>query len=240
MTEMYFRMKNVFYLITLLAFLFLQSCSALRSSADLSVSADRRAIEFLKDRSGSIDSLKAELNLNPSDIASPSIDAYLSYEKDGIFRLIGLSPAGFTLFDITVEDGVVTGPIDNFPVKDTFTPGTLVEVIDFYGSDNSGDSTWFIEEISNVYVITQLISSGGMSYPLRRWWINREKMVIIKKELFSDLPDKHAVRLFEAFYRDFRTVNGIMTPFEIIINNGIGRKIGKVRFKKIEYNEDKR
>ena len=231
-------MKIVFYLIILLLIPSLQSCSALRSSANLSVSADRRAIEFLKDRSGSIDSLKAELNLNPSDIAIPSIDAYLSYKKEGFFRLIGLSPAGFTLFDIKVEDGVVTGPIDNFPAKETFTPNTIMEVIDFYGSDNSGDSTWFIEEISNFYVVTQLVNSGGMSYPLRRWWIDRHKMVIIKKELFSDLPDKHGTRLFEAFYRDFRAINGINTPFEIIINNGIGRKSGKVRFKKIEYNED--
>ena len=233
-------MKIVFYLIILLSIPTLQSCSALRPSADLSISNDRRPIEFLKDRSGSIDSLKAELFLSPSDIAVSSIDAYLSYEKYGIFRLIGLSPAGFTLFDIKVEDGVVTDTIGNFPVKETFTPGILMELIDFYGSDNSGDSTWFIEEISNFYVVTQLISSGGISYPLRRWWIDREKMVIIKKELYSDLPDNQGIRLFEALYRDFRTVNGINTPFEIIINNGIGRKTGKVRFKKIEYNEDKK
>ena len=138
-------LKNIPCLITLLAVLLLQSCSTLRSSTDLSVSTDGSAVAFLQNRSGSIKGLKAELNLNPSDITIPSIDAYLSYEKKGVFRLIGLSSAGFTLFDIKVQDGVVTGPVDNFPVNETFALNNLMEVIDFYGSDSSGEFSWFVE-----------------------------------------------------------------------------------------------
>src|SRR4030065_1968349 len=160
-------MKIVIYLIILLSIPFLQSCSALRPPVNLSVSSDTRAYEFLQERLRRVISLKAELNIDPSAVASPSIDAYLSYEKEGVFRLVGFSPAGFTLFDIKVEDGVVSGTISNFPVKDTLTPDTLKEVIDFYGSDNTGDYTWFIEEISNFYVVPQLICSGGMYNPLR-------------------------------------------------------------------------
>lgn len=231
-------MKYVSCLITLLAVLLLQSCSALRSSTELSVSTDRSAIAFLQNRSGSIDRLKAELKLNPSDITIPSIDAYLSYEKEGVFRLIGLSPAGFTLFDIKIEDGVVTGPDDNFPVNETIALKTMVELIDFYGSDAAGGFSWFVEEYRNYYVINQLRSYGGVSYPLRRWWIDKAEMLIIKKELYSDTPDKLGVRLFEALYRDFRPVNDIMIPFEIILRDGKGKMTGKVRFKKIEYYED--
>ena len=233
-------LKNIPCLITLLAVLLLQSCTALRPSTDLSVSTDRSAIEFLQNRSESIDGLKAELNLNPSDITIPSIDAYLSYEKKGVFRLIGLSSAGFTLFDIKVKDGVVTGLVENFPVNETFALNTLMEVIDFHGSDSSGEFSWFVEEYRNYYVVNQLRSYGGVSYPLRRWWIDKSEMLIVKKELYSDTPDKHGVRLFEALYRDFKPVNDIMTPFEIIIRTGSGKKAGKVRFKKIEYYEDKK
>ncbi|HZX49276.1 MAG TPA: hypothetical protein VFF47_08685 [Nitrospirota bacterium] len=233
-------MKIVTYLIILLSILFLQSCSTLRPPVNLSVSSDTRAYEFLQERQRRVISLKAELNIDPSAVASPSIDAYLSYDKEGVFRLVGLSPAGFTLFDIKVEDGVVSGPISSFPVKETLTPETLREVIDFYGSDNTGDYTWFNEETDNFYLVTQLICSGGMSNPVRRWWIDKSEMVIVKKELYSDIPDKHGVRIFEAIYSDFRAVNGMMTPYEIIINNGIGRKIGQVRFKKIGYNEVKK
>ncbi len=229
-------MKIVFYLMTLLSLLFLQSCSALRSSADLSVSTDRRAIEFLQGRSLSIDNLNAELSLNPSDITIPSIDAYLSYDKAGLFRLVGLSSAGFTLFDMKVQDGVVTGPDIKFPVTEISNPEILREVIDFYGSDHDGDSAWFVEEFRNYYVVSQLRSSGGISYPLRRWWIDKTEMVIVKKELYSDRYDKHGVRLFEATYRDFRNISGIMTPFEIIIATDAGSRIGKVRFYRIEYN----
>src|SRR4030067_2937795 len=191
-------MKIVFYLIILLSIPFLQSCSALRPPVNLLVSSDTKGFELLQDRLRSVISIKAELSINPTDFASPSIDAYLSYEKDGIFRLVGLSPAGFTLFDMKVEDGVVSGTISDFPVNDILTPNTLKEVIDFYGSDNTGDKTWFTEEISNFYVVTQLMCSGGMSNPLRRWWIDKTEMVIVKKELYSDIPDKHGVRIFES------------------------------------------
>ena len=231
-------MKYVSCLITLLAVLLLQSCTALRSPTELSVSTDRSAISFLQNRAGSIHRLKAELKLNPSDITIPSIDAYLSYEKEGVFRLIGLSPAGFTLFDIKIEDGVVTGPDDNLPINETIALKTMVELIDFHGSDGAEGFSWFVEEYRNYYVVNQLISYGGVSYPLRRWWIDKAEMLIVKKELYSDTPDKHGVRLFEALYRDFRPVNDIMTPFEIILRDGKGKKTGKVMFKKIEYYED--
>lgn len=231
-------MTNVFYLIILSSVWFLQSCSVLRPPVDLSVSSDTRAFEFLQERSLGVNSLKAELNINPSDIAIPSIVAYLSYRKDGVIRLFGLSPAGFTLFDLNVEDGVVTGSIDRFPAREIISPESMMEVFDFYGGDYSGNFTWFIEEMRDYYIVSQLKRAGAISFPLRRWWIDKKEMRIVKKELFSDTPEKQNVRLFEALYKDFRVLNGIMTPFEIIINNGSGSRIGKVRFKSIVFNED--
>ncbi|MCC6544028.1 MAG: hypothetical protein IT392_05925 [Nitrospirae bacterium] len=233
-------MKIVFYLFILLSIPFLLSCTSVRPPLNLSVSSDTSSFEFLQERLLAVNSLRAELNIKPADVASPSIDAYLSYEKEGIFRLVGLSPAGFTLFDIKLVDGVISGDVSNFPDKDTLPPNIIKEVIDFYGSDNSREYSWFTEETGNLYVVTQLICSGGIANPLRRWWIDKTETVIVKKELYSSLPDKYGVRIFDAIYRDFRAVNGIMTPFEIIINNGIGRKIGRVRFKKIVYNEVKK
>src|SRR3989304_5280076 len=184
-------MKNAFCLIILLTVFFLQSCSGLRSAVDLSVTSDRRALEFLQNRTDSINNLKASLSIKPADIIIPAIDAYLDYEKNHTFRLFGLSPNGFT---------------------------------------------YFIEEMKHYYVINQLRSANGISYPMRRWWIDRRDMIIVRKELFSDLPDKQGVKIFEAVYRNFKDADGIRTSFEVIINDSNGDKIGKIRFNKIEYN----
>jgi hypothetical protein len=116
------------------------------------------------------------------------------------------------------------------------SPEMLREVMDFYGYDRSQDFTYFIEEMKHYYVINQLRSAEGISYPLRRWWIDRRDMVIVRKELFSDLPDKQGVKIFEAVYRNFKDADGVRTSFEVIINDSNGDKIGKIRFNKIEYN----
>ncbi len=229
-------MKNVFCLIILLSMLFLQSCSGLRSSVDLSVSTDRKALEFLQNRTNSINSLKASLRIKPADITVPAIDAYLDYEKDNTFRLTGLSPTGFTLFDIQVIEyqGQVISD-SNLHGNDIFKPEILREMLDFYGSNNSPDTNYFIEEINDYYIVNQIRSDGGIAYPLRRWWIKRDDMVVVRKELYSNLQDNKGVRIFEAQYRDFKSINGIKIPVEIIIKDGTGNQIGNVRFNKVEY-----
>jgi len=249
-------MKNAFCLIILLTVFFLQSCSGLRSAVDLSVTSDRRALEFLQNRTYSINNLKASLSIKPADIIIPAIDAYLDYEKNHTFRLVGLSPNGFTIFEVKIDEnqnnvipaeaGIQTPSIQEhisingldslLHGNDMLSPEIFREVMDFYGYDTSQDVTYFIEEMKHYYVINQLRSANGISYPMRRWWIDRRDMIIVRKELFSDLPDKQGVKIFEAVYRNFKDADGIRTSFEVIINDSNGDKIGKIRFNKIEYN----
>ena len=248
-------MKNASCLIILLSLLFLQSCSGLRSAVDLSVTSDRRALEFLQNRADSINNLKASLSIKPAEIIIPAIDAYLDYQKNDTFRLVGLSPNGFTLFEVKIDEiqtmqghnvdrrdilvphlSSINGLDSLFHRNDMLSPEIFREVMDFYGYDRSQDFTYFIEEMKHYYVINQLRSAKGISYPLRRWWIDRRDMVIVRKELFSDLPDKQGVKIFEAVYRNFKDADGIRTSFEVIINDSNGDKIGKIRFNKIEYN----
>ncbi len=236
-------MKNAACLIILLSVFFLQSCSGLRSAVDLSVTSDRRALEFLQSRTDSINNLKASLSIKPADIIIPAIDAYLDYKKNDTFRLVGLSPNGFTLFEVKIDENQnnvipvsIKGLDSLLHGKYMLSPEMLREVMDFYGYDRSQDFTYFIEEMKHYYVINQLRSAEGISYPLRRWWIDRRDMVIVRKELFSDLPDKQGVKIFEALYRNFKDADGVRTSFEVIINDSNGDKIGKIRFNKIEYN----
>lgn len=236
-------MKNASCLIILLTVFFLQSCSGLRSAVDLSVTSDRRALEFLQNRSDSINNLKASLSIKPADIIIPAIDAYLDYKKNDTFRLVGLSPNGFTLFEVKIDENQnnvipvgIKGLDSILHGKNMLSPEMLREVMDFYGYDRSQDFTYFIEEMKHYYVINQLRSAEGISYPLRRWWIDRRDMVIVRKELFSDLPDKQGVKIFEAVYRNFKDADGVRTSFEVIINDSNEDKIGKIRFNKIEYN----
>ncbi len=236
-------MKNAACLIIVLSVFFLQSCTGLRSAVDLSVTSDRRALEFLQNRTDSINNLKASLSIKPADIIIPAFDAYLDYKKNDTFRLVGLSPNGFTLFEVKIDENQnnvipvsIKGLDSLFHGKYMVSPEMLREVMDFYGYDRSQDFTYFIEEMKHYYVINQLRSAEGISYPLRRWWIDRRDMVIVRKELFSDLPEKHGVKIFEAVYRNFKDADGVRTSFEVIINDSNEDKIGKIRFNKIEYN----
>ncbi|MEK6713872.1 MAG: hypothetical protein AABY41_06735 [Nitrospirota bacterium] len=236
-------MKNASCLIILLSLFILQSCSGLRLSVDLSVNTDRKALELLQNRTDSINSLKASLSIKPAEIIIPAIDAYLDYKKNDTFRLVGLSPNGFTLFEVKIDENQnnvipvsIKGLDSLFHGNDMLSPEIFREVMDFYGYDRSQDFTYFVEEMKYYYVINQLRSAEGISYPLRRWWIDRRGMVIVRKELFSDLPDKQGVKIFEAVYRNFKDADGIRTSFEVIINDSNGDKIGKIRFNKIEYN----
>lgn len=232
-------MKNASPLLILLFFvLFIQSCTAVRLSVDLSVSTDRKAIEYLIERASGIAVIKAELKLTSPEIAAPSIDAYLNFERGGFFRLTGLTPSGFTMFDIHIRDGLENNQIEGLPAGDMMNPELVRDVLDFYGGDSQADFTWFTEESQEYYIVSQLMSSGKSSYPVRRWWIDKLQMVIVKKELYSDNPDKQGVLLFEARYSDLRDIRGIMMPFNILIFNGSGSKAGRVSFRKIDFNQD--
>lgn len=215
----------------------LLSCAGVKPSADLSIITDRRVIEVLRNKSDRIKTINAALGLKPATVTTPALDAYLSYSSDGFFRLVGLTPTGFTLFDLQVNDNrpALSFSDENFDI--TAAPEIIREVIDFYGSKGTPGAVFFIEDFRRYYVVNQLKSDGEISYPLRRWWIDKPDMVVIKKEIFSEVPDRRGERLFEALYRDFRIVDGISTPFEIIINNGRGGKIGRIKFYKVEYNK---
>ncbi|MBI5756674.1 MAG: outer membrane lipoprotein-sorting protein [Nitrospirae bacterium] len=222
----------------LLSSLILLSCAGVKPSADLSIVTDRRVLEVLRNKSDRIKTINAALGLKPATVTTPALDAYLSYSSDGFFRLVGLTPTGFTLFDLQINDNRPDLSFSDENLELLVTPGIIRESIDFYGSDRYPDTGFFIEDFRRYYVVNQLKSDGEISYPLRRWWIDKLDMVIIRKEIFSELPDRRGERLLEALYRDFRIVDGISTPFEIIINNGRGGKIGRIKFYKVEYNKD--
>ncbi|MEK6584617.1 MAG: hypothetical protein AABY66_07135, partial [Nitrospirota bacterium] len=145
-------MKNAACLIILLSLFILQSCSGLRSAVDLSVTSDRRALEFLQNRADSINNLKASLSIKPAEIIIPAIDAYLDYQKNDTFRLVGLSPNGFTLFEVKIDEiqtmqghnvdrrdilvphlSSINGLDSLFHRNDMLSPEIFREVMDFYG-----------------------------------------------------------------------------------------------------------
>jgi len=239
----------------LISSLFLLSCSSIKYYTDLEILTDKRVLEVLGNRSGHIDTMRASMNLTPA-IGGPDLDAYLSYRKGGVFRLTGLAPNGLTLFVFETEDNrfllsfpdgrSIRGDMDEFMPVVTGIPGLEFvadlgiarEVIDFYGGDLATDASFFIEELEGHYILTQL-SRGeeGLSYPLRRWWIEKGDMNIVRKEIYSMRHGNSGGKLFEALYGDFRVIDGIKTPYYVMVRDGKGRRLLKIRFRKVEYNK---
>lgn len=234
--------------------MFLLSCAGLNSYTGLKISTDKRVIEVLLNKSEPVNTIHASLRLMPARIAAPELDAHMTYHKEGLFRLTGLIPNGLTLFVFETEDNrfhlllpngrSIRGDVDEFitgvrgvtGLEFVADIGIVKEVIDFYGGDLTPDVSFFIEELKDDYILTQLRGRGGISYPLRRWWIEKGDMNIVKKEIYSKRKDNPGERLFEAFYGDFRMVDGIRTPFEVLVKDGKGRKLLKMKFHKVEYN----
>lgn len=235
--------------------MFLLSCAGLKSYPSLEISTNKRVIEVLRSKSEDIQTIHATLGLTPSTIAAPELNAYMTYHKEGLFKLTGLAPNGLTLFVFETEDNrfdlmlsngrSIRGDMDEFITGIRGVPGLefaadlgiVKEVIDFYGGDLTPDASFFIEKLKDDYILTQLRSRGGISYPLRRWWIERGDMNIVKKEIYSKHQDNPGERLFEALYGDFRMIDGIWTPFEILVKDGEGRNLLKMKFHKVEYNK---
>lgn len=235
--------------------MFLLSCAGVNSYTGLEIITDKRVVEVLGNRSGLVETIHASLGLAPAAMAAPELSAYMIYHKEGLFRLTGLAPNGLTLFVFETEDNrfhlilpngrSIQGDMDEFMTGVRGVPGLefaadlgiVKEVIDFYGGDITPDASFFIEELKDHYILTQLRSRGGISYPLRRWWIEKGDMNIVKKEIYSKRQDNPGERLFEASYGDFRMIDGIRTPFEVLVKDGKGRKILKMKFRKVEYNK---
>lgn len=215
---------------------------------------DRRVVEAIQGKSASIKTIKASLGLRPAGIASPALDAYLVYKREGLFRLTGLTPTGFTLFNFeTVDDRLtlslpngrrISGSAEEFmagikgiPGIDLpADPGIVREAIDFYGSDVTDDAHFLIEELEDYYLLNQLKSKGDLSYPIRRWWVDKRDMVVVRKEIFSKLPDRGGERLLDIVYGDFRDIDGIRTPFEILVIGDGGQNLFRMRLHTVEYN----
>ncbi len=250
----------------MLSSLFILSCARVKPYPDIGISTDKRVIEALQGKAEGIKTMNATLSITPAALRAPALDAYMSYDRVGLFRLTGLTPTGFTLFNLDIQDdqftllydrGKISGNIKEFTegFKDIsfkgifgmdlppgigldigFGIGLIREAIDFYGSDGYPDAIFFIEEFKDYYILNQLSSERGLSYPVRRWWIEKGGMRIVRKEVFSVLPEKRGERLFEALYGDFRDVDNIQTPFEIVINGEGGKRLMTMKLKKVEYN----
>ena len=215
---------------------------------------DRRVIEAIQGKSASIKTIKASLGLRPAGITSPELSAYLVYKSEGLFRLTGLTPTGFTLFNFEIVDDQFTlslptgrrisGSAEEFmagikgvPGIDLpADPGIVREAIDFYGSDVAEDTHFLIEELEDYYLLNQLKSREDLSYPIRRWWVDKRDMTVVRKEIFSKLPDRGGERLLDIVYRDFRVIDGIRTPFEILVKGDGGQNLFRMRLHKVEYN----
>lgn len=242
--------------VLLLSCISVLSCARTKPYATLEISTDRRVIEVIRRRSESIRTINATLGLTPAAIKAPELSAYMSFSREGLFRFTGFTPTGFTLFNFETRDSQFTlslsngtkisGDIDevitdikglsgvNLPVY----PGIVREAIDFYGSDDRPDAVFLIEDIRDYYILNQLRSDRDISYPVRRWWIDKGDMLVVRKEIFSRLPDERGERLFEVLYGDFRIVDNIQTPFEVIIKGKKGKKLLKMKFYKVEYNKN--
>ena len=231
------------------------SCAGTRPYAHLEISMDRRVIEVIQGKSASIKTIKASLGLRPAGIASPELSAYLLYRSEGLFRLTGLTPTGFTLFNFETADDLFTlslpngrrisGSAEEFmagikgvPGIDLpADPGIVREAIDFYGSDVTGDTRFLIEELEDYYLLNQLKSKGDLFYPIRRWWVDKRDMDVVRKEIFSKPPARGWERLFEIVYGDFRVIDDIRTPFEILVKGDEGQNLFRMRLHKVEYNK---
>lgn len=241
------------YTALLISSLFILSCARVKPYPDIGISTDKRVIEVLQSKAEGIKTINATLSIKPAALRAAALDAHMSYEREGMFRLTGFTPTGFTLFNLDIQDeqftllynrGEISGNIKEFTegFKGIFgmelSPniGIVREAIDFYGSDGYPDAVFFIEEFEDYYILNQLRGERGISYPVRRWWTEKGGMRIVRKEVFSDLPEKRGERLFEALYGDFRTVDDIQTPFEIVINGEKGKRLMTMKLKKVEYN----
>lgn len=230
------------------------SCAGTRPYTPLEISMDRRVIEAIQGKSAGIRTIHAALGLRPAGIASPELDAYLIYKREGLFRLTGLTPAGFTLFKFETADDLFTLSLPNGrqisgSAEELMTgikgaagidlpadPGIVREAIDFYGSDLTEDTHFLIEELEDYYLLNQLKNRDDLSYPIRRWWIDKREMTVARKEIFSRLPDRGGERLLDIVYGDFRAVNDIRTPFDILVKGDGGQNLFRMRLHKVEYN----
>ncbi|MBI5193742.1 MAG: hypothetical protein HZA08_09920 [Nitrospirae bacterium] len=253
--RMTFSRKLIFGVILFLLPLILASCGSIKSYDTIRVITDNSFIDSLKNKSDSVKSINAELDIIPSTLKAPSIGAYMSYNKEGFFRLAGLSPNGFSLFDFQSQDDKFTlslsnrleisGDLNEFrngfktlagrelPVE----PDMIKETIDFYGINQDDDTTFLIEELRDSYILTQLKHDDKISYPLRRWWLDKDDKTILRKEVFSRNPDKKGEILLEAVYGDFRIIDNVQTPFDISIREKKGKKLLNMKFTKVEYNK---
>ena len=253
-------LPNVFHPIVigitlLLSSVLTQSCARTKPYTQVEISTDIKVIEVIQNKSGSINSINASLGLKPASILIPQLDAYLSYKREGLFRLIGITPTGFTLFDfktidnqftLSLSDGKETsGTLEEFikGLKEIYgvdipeDPEIVRDVLDFYGGEGYKDTGFFIEELKDYYILNQFRNSDNIAYPIRRWWIDKEDMIVVRKEIFSKLPDKRGERLFEILYGDFKIVDNIWIPFEIEIKGKEGNGLLKMKFNKVEYNK---
>ncbi len=247
--------RHVLFSITLfLSALLIFSCARTIPYPPLDISTDRRVIEVIQDRFAHIKTLNATLSLRTASPMSPELTAYLFYKNDGLFKLVGLTPSGFTLFSfettyheftLILPDGrKIIGNVGDFVsefkeisgVSLPADPGMVREAMDFYGSSDSQATSFLIEEFGDYSLLSQLRNDKDISYPLKRWWINKPDMTVVRKELFSTLQDRRGERLFEVLYRDFRIVDNIPTPFEIVIKGKEGKNLLEMKFNKIEYN----
>ncbi len=239
----------------LLSCVFAVSCARTRPYTYIGISTDRRAIEVVQNKFAHIKTITATLSLRPPGLASPKLNAYLYYRNDGLFKLTGLTPAGFTLFSfettyhqftLLLPNGrKIIGNVDDFVsefkemsgVSLPTDPGMVREAMDFYGGSDSQDTFFLIEELGDYYILNQLRNDKELSYPLKRWWINTSDMTVVRKELFSPLQDRRGERLFEVLYGDFRIIDNIPTPFEIVIKGKEGKDLLEIKFDKVEYNQ---
>lgn len=251
------RVSRKLILISILFFLplILTSCSSVKSYDTIRVITDKSFIDALKKKSDFVKSINAELDIIPATITVPGISAYMSYNREGFFRLAGLTPNGFSLFDFQSQNDKFTislsnrleisGDLNEFrngfktlagtelPVE----PDMIKETIDFYGIDQDEDTTFLIEELRDSYILSQLRHDDKISYPLRRWWIGKDDKNILRKEVFSRNPEKKGEIILEAVYRDFRIIDNVQTPFEISIREKRGKKLLNMKFTKVEYNK---
>lgn len=248
-------MKRLNTFTVLLCIAFLVSCTGIKSYETIRISTDKNVIDVLKNKADIIKSFNADLDLIPSAIGAPKIGAFMSYNREGIFRLAGLTPNGFSLFDFESQNDrftlslanqlKISGDLNDFrngfkavsgsdlPVD----PDIVRETIDFYGIDRNEETLFLIEELRYYYILSQLKSDGNITYPVRRWWIDRNDKKIMRKEVFSGNPNKRGEIVMEAEYGDFRMVDNILTPYEILIKEGRGKKLLKMKFNKVEYNK---
>lgn len=245
----------IFAVILLFLPLIFVSCGSVKSYDTIRVITDKSFIDVLKNKSGFVKSINAELDIIPATITVPGIGAYMSYNREGFFRLAGLSPNGFPLFDFQSQDDKFTislsnrleisGDLNEFRngfnalagIELPLEPDMVKETIDFYGIDQDEDTTFLIEELRDSYILSQLKHDDKISCPLRRWWIDKDDKKILRKEVFSGNPEKRGEILLEAVYGDFRIIDNVMTPFEISIREKKGKKLLNMKFTKVEYNK---